>query len=155
MARGGLRKNNKSGFNHLFKPKWNNKKTTAIRIPEIFKDTLLFIAKYLDILQNSDAVQKIIVEDIQNLSLYKKELEKSKIEIKKLQKNLKNIPKQADKKTNQNKLNDYQIAVKCFDEFIESQSLSIEDLSKSRKGTKKYQLYEIHSWLSEQAKKAN
>ena len=58
-------------------------------------------------------------------------------------------------KSNQNKQknsqNKYQIAVECFGEFVESQKLNMEDLSKSRKGTKKHQLYEINQWLIEKS----
>ena len=44
----------------------------------------------------------------------------------------------------------YQIAVECFDEFIKSKNLNMGDLSKSRKGTKNYQLFEINQWLKSQ-----
>ena len=156
MTRGGLRKGNKSESNHLFKPKWNNKKTVAIRIPEAFKDTLLFIARYLDTLQNSSSVQEVIKKNIHNLSLYKKEVETSKNTIVKLQQKIDKLSRQVNIQTKQNKQNNnqnnYKIAVQCFDEFIKSQELNIEELSKSRKGTKKHQLYEINQWFIEQSK---
>lgn len=50
--------------------------------------------------------------------------------------------KKLGNQTNQNKQNNnqnkYKIAAKCFDEFLNSQSLSIEELARSRKGTKKH-----------------
>ena len=48
------------------------------------------------------------------------------------------------------KSNRYQIAVECFEEFIESQKLDLSELSKAKKGTKKRQLSDIHQWLTEQ-----
>jgi len=156
MPRGGLRRDSNYTTNHLFKPKWNNKKTTAIRIPEVFKDTLLSLARYFDkpenngILQNSfNAIE--IIENYSNLENKCRELDR---EIKELrdknfaQQNLQ-IETQNKQKSNQNK---YQVAVECFGEFVESQNLNMEELSKSKKGTKKHQLFQINQWLMEKSK---
>jgi len=48
MNKGGFRKNSEGNYNHLFSSKWNLGKTTTIRIPEILKDRLLELARYLD-----------------------------------------------------------------------------------------------------------
>ena len=48
MNKGGLRKNSEGNYDHLFSGKWNLGKTTTIRIPEILKDKILSLAKYLD-----------------------------------------------------------------------------------------------------------
>lgn len=156
MSRGGLREGNKSGQNHLFKKKWHLGKTTAIRIPEVLKDCLLAIAKELD---NSG---KLLDQDIKvseritkyesvktRMQNYKKrllELRREKIKLLKENEKLVNQSKQ------ENQFDKYKIAVKCFEEFLKSQSLDIEDLSKSKKGTKKHQLWEIKSWLEAQKK---
>ena len=156
MPRGGLRVDQQGTTNHLFKPKWNNKKTTAIRIPEIFKDSLLGIARYLDNLefleQNGNNIPQKLADYNRLKSeaeYYQNKLSKFKEENKKLLHNQKQIDNQNSQKTKQNK---YQIAVECFGEFVESQNFNMEELSKSRKGTKKHQLYEINQWLIEQSK---
>ena len=153
MPRGGLRKGNKSESNHLFKPKWNNKKTTAIRIPETFKNTLLFIARYLDNLKESSKIQELILSDIHYLELYKSETKKYEDKFEKLEQDKENFLKQINELTKKNERNDknkYQLSVECFQEYLKSQNLNIEELSKSRKGSKKHQLFEINEWFKSQ-----
>ena len=149
MPRGGLRKDSKGTTNHLFTPKWNNKKTTAIRIPEVFKTCLINLARYLDKPENS----RLFEDDNYIVSIVKKyddlqanyqssceeleECRKENLQLKNSQKN------QQDK---------YQIAVECFEEFVKIQNLDMEELSKSRKGTKKHQIYQINQWFIEQSK---
>lgn len=156
MSRGGLRPNTKVESNHLFKPKWNNKKTIAIRIPEVFKSCLINLARYLDKPENSSLFKDdnyiiSIIEKYNDLEAnYQstcRELEecrKQNLELKDSQKIHQNLQK--------NKQNKYQVAVVCFGEFMESQNLNMDELSKSRKGTKKHQMYEINQWLIKQSK---
>ena len=156
MSRGGRRSNTKVESNHLFKPKWNNKKTTAIRIPEVFKACLINLARYLDKLENSGLFEDdnyiiSIIEKYNDLEVnYQsscKELEecrKENLQPNNLHKNNQNLQR--------NQRDKYQIAVECFEEFVKNQSLDMEELSKSRKGTKKHQIYEINQWFIEQSK---
>lgn len=156
MPRGGLRSNTKVESNHLFKPKWNNKKTTAIRIPEIFKDTLLAIARYLDKPEFLDENISSIQERVINYKTLESNLEFYRTEVFKLQEQNKNLSQTIEKQTNQNKQknqeNKYQIAVECFGEFVESQNLNMKELSKARKGTKKHQLWLINNWFQAQSR---
>ena len=149
MPRGGLRPNTKVESNHLFKPKWNNKKTTAIRIPEVFKACLINLARYLDKPENSGLFKDdnyiiSIVEKYNDLEVnYQsscKELKECKEE---------NLQLKDSRKNQQDK---YQVALECFEEFVKNQNLDMEELSKSRKGTKKHQIYEINQWFIEQSK---
>lgn len=64
MSKGGLRKNSEGNYDHLFSGKWNLGKTTTIRIPEILKDKILELARYLD--KN----QKEEIEDINLVSIF-------------------------------------------------------------------------------------
>ena len=118
MSKGGLRKNSEGNYDHLFSGKWSLGKTTTIRVPEILKDKILALAKYLD---------RYTKEEIKNIDLV------SKL----------NSSKQLDKNRK------YQISVECLEEFFLEKGLSLEELKKSRAGTKKRQLAEIHEWLSE------
>lgn len=156
MPRGGKRPNTKVESNHLFKPRWNNKKTVAIRVPEVFKDVLLGIARHLDKTKVITEDDQEIIDDVVNCFRHKKlwiqyrsrlvEIRQEKIV---LLKEIDNLTNQSKQNSNQNK---YKIAAKCFDEFLNSQNLNIEELAKSRKGTKKHQLYEINKWFIEQEK---
>ena len=156
MSRGGLRPNTKVESNHLFKPKWNNKKTTAIRIPEVFKTCLVNLARYLDKPENSGLFKDdnyiiSIVEKYNDLEVNYQSSCKELEECRKENLQLKNLQKinQSSQKNQQDK---YQVAVECFEEFVKNQNLDMEKLSKSRKGTKKYQIYEINQWFIEQSK---
>lgn len=154
MSRGGLRTDSKGTTNHLFRNKWRLGKTTAIRIPEVLKDFLMTVAKQLDesellLTNSSEIIQRITnykkVES--NLEFYRNEVLKLKKENQKLsQQNL-----NEDKQNNQD--NKYQIAMECFEEFVENRELNFEELSKSRKGTKKYQLWEIRNWFNSKLNK--
>ena len=151
MPRGGLRKDSKGTTNHLFRNKWRLGKTTAIRIPEVLKDFLMSVAKQLDkselLLTNSDEIVKRITdyEKVEsNVEFYRNEVLKLKKENQRLSQQTFNQNKQ--KKS----INKYQIAVECFEEFVENQNLNIEELSKSRKGTKKHQLWMIKNWFESQ-----
>jgi hypothetical protein len=155
MPKGGLRTDKDGTTNHLFKPKWNNKKTTAIRIPEVFKSVLLGIARHLDRTQISTIDDQEIIDDVVNCFRYKELWSKYKsriIELRQEKRELihevNNLSKPNKQKNQQNK---YQIAVECFEEFVDNQNLNMEELSKSRKGTKKHQLYEINQWLLKQS----
>lgn len=159
MPKGGLRVDKQGTTNHLFKPKWRNKKTTAIRIPEIFKPTIMALVRSLDRWIVSEHKELVAVAIMRINSAHD---EKIDIQIKSTE----NSEEYADKiyqdifnKDNQNKQNNsqnkYQIAVECFGEFVENQKLNMEDLSKSRKGTKKHQLHEINQWLIEQSNNSN
>lgn len=156
MPKGGLRTDKQGTTNHLFTPKWGLGKTTAIRIPEVLKDKLLTLARYLD-KKSKKEIEKInIVEELEKNNTLNQQAFKlhnqtvilnNKIEMlthinEELTKQLKAI----------SKLNRYQIASECFTEFIQSQHLNIEELSKSRKGIKKHQLAEINQWLIQQSK---
>ena len=156
MPRGGLRPNTKVESNHLFKPKWNNKKTIAIRIPELFKACLINLARYLDKPENSSLFEDdnyiiSIIEKYNDLEAnYQSSCQKLE-ECKEENLQLKNSQgvNQNPQKSQQDK---YQLAVECFEEFVKNQNLDIEKLSKSRKGTKKHQIYEINQWFIEQSK---
>ena len=151
MTRGGLRRDSRGTTDHLFKNKWRLGKTTAIRIPEVLKDLLMSIAKHLDkselALTDSDEILKRLTEykKLQsNADFYRNEFLKLK------EKNLE-LSQQISNQSNQNSFeNKYQIAVKCFEEFVEKQGLDFDDLSKSRKGTKKHQLWMIREWFESQ-----
>ena len=156
MPRGGLRPNTKVESNHLFKPKWNNKKTTAIRIPEVFKACLINLARYLDKSENSGLFEDdnyivYIVEKYNNLEVNYQSICEELEECKKENLQLKNQQK-ANQNLQKNQQGKYQIAVECFEEFVKDQNLDMEELSKSRKGTKKHQIYLINQWLREQSK---
>lgn len=75
MPRGGLRPNTKVESNHLFKPKWNNKKTTAIRIPEVFKDVLLGIARHLDKTKVTTEDDQEVIDDVADCFRHEKTLD--------------------------------------------------------------------------------
>ena len=64
MSKGGLRKNSEGNYNHLFSSKWRLGKTTTIRIPEILKDKILELTKYLDKNQKGE------IEDINLVSIF-------------------------------------------------------------------------------------
>lgn len=151
MPRGGRRPNTKVESNHLFKPKWNNKKTTAIRIPEVFKDCFIALARYLDKSEFSGNFDINLVDKVVDYDNVKSDLNEYQSEIIKLREENIKLSQEINNQTNQNKQknqpNNYLIAVECFGEFVEKNDLTIEDLSKARKGTKKHQLYEINQWL--------
>ena len=63
MSKGGLRKNSEGNYNHLFSGKWSLGKTTTIRVPEILKDKILSLAKYLD---------RYTKEEVKNIDLVSK-----------------------------------------------------------------------------------
>ena len=151
MTRGGLRPNNKSDSNHLFKPKWRLGKTTAIRIPDIFKNSFLEVARYLDLKPKSEIKDINFVEVLEENNKLKIEICNLQNELRKFQQKL-----EIEEKLNQLDINNqvqnieqnkYQIAVECFVEFVENQDLNIEELSKARKGSKKHQLWMIYQWL--------
>ena len=118
MNKGGLRKNSEGNYDHLFSGKWNLGKTTTIRIPEILKEPILSLVKYLD---------RYRKEEVQKIDLLSK--------------------LNGDKELDKNRK--YQMSVECLEEFFLEKGLSLEELKKSRAGTKKRQLAEIHEWLSE------
>ncbi len=118
MSKGGLRKNSEGNYAHLFSGKWNLGKTTTIRIPEILKEQILALVKYLD---------RYRKEEIKKIDLVSKLNE--------------------DKEFSKNRK--YQMSLECLEEFFLEKGLSLEELKKSRAGTKKRQLAEIHEWLSE------
>jgi len=64
MNKGGFRKNSEGNYNHLFSSKWNLGKTTTIRIPEILKEQILQLARYLDI------NQKLEIRNINLVSIF-------------------------------------------------------------------------------------
>lgn len=156
MPRGGLRVDEQGTTNHLFKPKWNNKKTTAIRIPEIFKSVIMNLVRGLDKykIANNDglvavAIMRFDLHSNNELNLMTKVTKNPDQLAKDIYQKISNEDNQKSQKNQQNK---YRIAVECFGEFVESQNLNMEELSKSRKGTKKHQIYEINQWLIEQSK---
>lgn len=154
MAKGGLRRGNKADSNHLFTPKWRLGKTTAIRIPEIFKDSFLEIAKYLDLKPKSEVENINFIEVIKENSNLKDEINNLKNRNQDLQYKFDILFKLIEKQTNINSENfsvdKYQIALECFEEFVEKQGLDFDDLSKSRKATKKHQLWMIREWFENQ-----
>lgn len=157
MPRGGLRRDSQGTINHLFTPKWNNKKTTAIRIPEILKDKFLDLARYLDLKPKEEIIQLDFLGLIEENIKLKQEVNNYKNVSLNLENESQNLSSINDKTSNQNiqknQQNKYQLAVECFMEFVEIQNLNVEELSKSRKGTKKHQLFEIYQWLNQKAKK--
>ena len=156
MPRGGLRKDSKGTTNHLFTPKWSHGKTVAIRIPEILKDPLISLAEYLDgrlnlfdLMDSNMLVNKVVRYnelEAQNRK-YSQEIERLKRERSEYTNSHK-----SNQNSQKNQQNKYQMAVECFEEFVESKNLNMEELSKSRKGTKKHQMYEINQWLIEKSK---
>lgn len=152
MSRGGLRPRSKDGsLGHLMQPKWNLGKTTAIRIPLAIKEHLLELAKYLDNSKKVSDSAKEIIAKIDKYDQLVSELNNSQLEIKKLQQEVEKLSKQNQTQNNSSfgkrKTDKYQIAVECFEEYVEKQNLKMENLSKERKGTKKHQLWEIQTWL--------
>lgn len=151
MTRGGFRANNKVESNHFFKPKWRLGKTAAIRIPAILKNRLMEVAKYLDNKSENEIKSLDIIESLKTNSELNKRtfnLHNETVRLNReidmlihinedLRKQLENI---AEGKC-------YQIAEECFTEYVNSQGVNLEDLSKSRKGTKKRQLWDISQWL--------
>ena len=153
MPRGGLRPNTKVESNHLFKPKWNNKKTTAIRIPEIFKDSFIAIARYLDKLESYDKDKDNILEKLINYNTLECNLKDYQNKVIELQEKNQQLSNNIENQINQNsQKNKYKIAVECFEEFVETKKLNMEELYKSRRNTKKHQLHEINQWLTEKSK---
>ena len=63
MSKGGLTKNSEGNYDHLFSGKWSLGKTTTIRVPEILKDKILALAKYLD---------RYTKEEVKNIDLLSK-----------------------------------------------------------------------------------
>lgn len=154
MSTGGVKHSKASDFNHLFKPKWALGKTAAIRVPAILKDKLLDIARYLDIKSKKEIESLDIIEQLKNNVELNNRTFKLHNETVKLNREIDvlthinvDLRKQLEKISNQSR---YQIAVECFDEFLKSKNLNVEDLSKSRKNTKNYQLFEINQWLKSQ-----
>jgi len=81
MNKGGFRKNSEGNYNHLFSSKWNLGKTTTIRIPEILKDRLLELARYLDRYKKEEVKNINLVSKLKsNNQLDKKEKYKISIE---------------------------------------------------------------------------
>lgn len=155
MPRGGLREGTKVESNHLFKPKWALGKTVAIRIPEILKDKLMEVARYLDSkskneIKNLNITDEIKINDQLNNKVFK--LHNENVKLNQKLEMLISINQELNKQLKAiRELNKYQLATECFEEFLKNQSLDTEDLSKSRKGTKKYQLYEISQWLNKKS----
>lgn len=154
MTRGGYRPNNKVESNHLFKPKWRLGKTAAIRIPAILKNKFLQLARYLDDesakkLENLDIVEQIKSNDELNNRTFKLHNETVKLnkEIDMLTHINSELRKQLESISVKSR---YQIAAECFEEYINSQNLKMEELSKSRKGSKKHLLFEVNQWLKSQ-----
>lgn len=147
MPKGGILPKGEDGsIDHLYKSKWRLGKTTAIRIPIILKDFLLSLARQLD----KSGLQLDSSEFVHRFTNYQKlqsDLEFCRQKNLKLEKKNQKLNKQIQLQDKQNK---YQIAVECFEEFVENQNLNIEELSKSRKGTKKHQLWMIRNWLESQ-----
>ena len=57
------------------------------------------------------------------------------------------------KKNNQEKKSKkYRIGMECLEEYFTEQGNSLAELQKSKAGTKKRQLAEIHEWLSKKAR---
>ena len=65
MPKGGLKKNSKGNYDHLFSKKWN-RETTVIRIPKILKDEFLRLAKYLDENENLETENINLVDKFSN-----------------------------------------------------------------------------------------
>lgn len=154
MPKGGLKRGKASDSNHLFKPKWSLGKTVAIRIPAILKDKFLDVARYLDIKSEKEIKNLDIVEQLKNNIELNNQTFKLHNETVRLNQKInmlihinEDLIKQSNKISKQSR---YQIAVECFDEFLKSKNLNVEDLSKSRKGTKNHQLFEINQWLKSQ-----
>lgn len=154
MLTGGVKHSKASDSNHLFKPKWTLGKTVAIRIPAILKNNLLDVARYLDIKSEKEIENLDIVEQLKNNIKLNNQTFKLHNETAKLNHEIDvlthinvDLRKQLEKISKQNR---YQIAIECFDEFLKSKNLNVEDLSKSRKNTKNYQLFEVNQWLKNQ-----
>ena len=154
MPRGVIKRSKASDSNHLFKPKWSLGKTAAIRIPAILKDKLLDVARYLDIKSEKEIKSLDIVEQLKNNIELNNQTFKLHNETVRLNQKIDMLVHINEELTEQlekiSKRSRYQIAVECFDEFIKSKNLNMGDLSKSRKGTKNYQLFEINQWLKSQ-----
>lgn len=154
MSIGGAKHSKASDSNYLFKPKWTLGETAAIRIPAILKDKLLGVARYLDIKSKKEIENLDIVEQLKNSTKLNNQTFKLHNETVKLNREIDmlthinaDLRKQLEKISKQSR---YKIAVECFDEFLKSKNLNVEDLSKSRKNTKNYQLFEINQWLKNQ-----
>lgn len=154
MNKGGSKQNKASDYNHLFKPKWVLGKTAAIRIPAILKDKLLDVARYLDIKSEKEIENLDIVEQLENNTKLNNQTFKLHNENVRLNQTIDMLRHINGDLINQlektSKQSNYQIAIECFDEFLKSRNLNMEDLSKSRKGTKNYQLFEINQWFKSQ-----
>lgn len=154
MPKGGIRTDSQGRTDHLYSPKWRLGKTTAIRIPAILKHKLLELAKYLDTKQIKEVESLNVIQTIENNSELNNRTFKLHNEVVKLNRDIDMLTHINEDLREQlakiSKKSRYQIAVECFEEFIKSQNLNMEDLSKSRKGTKKHQLFEIDQWLKNQ-----
>ena len=154
MTKGGYRANNKVECNHLFKPKWRLGKTAAIRIPAILKDKLLDMAKYLDNKPIKKVLSIDIVKEIENnIELNKRtfELHNETVKLNRENNMLTHINEDLRKQLDEiSKKSQCQIAIEYFEKYLKSQNLNMEELSKSRKGSKKHLLFEVDQWLKSQ-----
>lgn len=152
MSKGGIRPRKEDGSTeHLYKQKWNLGKTTVLRIPIVLKDELRKVAKYFDDPKNQKIKNKPIVEYISEHKNLEKKISILESQIKKLNQEIKfrdKLKKENTNKFNQQKSkNKYQIARKCFAEYLVENKLEILSDRKPRKGTIKRQLLEIKLWL--------
>lgn len=151
MTKGGFIENNKAYKNHLFKPKWRLGKTIAIRIPEILETKILEVAKYLDSKSKTEVENTNFIELLEENNKLKVEVYNLQNEKQKLQQEIDNLSKTDEVKNNSNsivsKVDKYQIAVECFGEYVKNYNLTLEELSTSRKGSKKHQLWLINNWF--------
>ena len=146
-----LKKSNLKGY--LNSGSWALGRTTVIRVPEILKQKLIQLARMLDSQEDYEAEFQAMVQskqlrnkhseeltawEYQRDCLYQKLKEKDEI--------IRALQQKPQQPTSTNK---YKIARQCFLEFLVSQKLNIDEISKSRKGTKKHQLFTIYEWFNQ------
>jgi len=146
-----LKKSNLKGY--LNSGSWHLGKTAVIRVPEILKEKVVQLAKILDSQTDYESsFQAMIQSDKQidnssdELKAFKKQIEKLHQKLAEKQEIIKTLEQKPRQHTSANK---YKIARQCFLEFLVSQKLNLDEISKSRKGTKKHQLFTIYEWFNQ------
>lgn len=146
-----LKKSNLKGY--LNSGSWHLGKTVVIRVPELLKEKLLNLARILDSQTDYEAQFEMMIEPESKSISYQDELTAWKTQRDHLLQKLaekEEIIRALQQKPNQpTSTKKYKIARQCFLEFLVSQKLNIDEISKSRKGTKKHQLFTIYEWFNQ------
>lgn len=146
-----LKNSNLKGY--LNSGSWHLGRTIVIRVPEILKEKLLKLARILDNQEDYETQFQMMVDSESKSTSYQDELTAWKTQrdhlLQKLKEKEEIIRALGQKPKQPTSSNKYKIARQCFLEFLVSQKLNIEDISTSRKGTKKHQLFMIYEWFNQ------